>query len=240
MCGRYALYGPWASLSTVADGEFEAVLDPLSGWQRYNQAPGQGLPIVTLGADGLLLEHATWGLVPPWIQARTTSFATFNARAESLVDKPAFRDAWRAGRRCLVPASGWFEWRQGASREVCYLSARESGQIPLMFAGLWSRTQLGEEIFGSYTIITTEARGVVREVHDRQPRLIPPSAWKAWLQASPTAAARWLVPEESPLRWHRVGHAVGNVRGDEPALIAPYVACASEPFTADLFADRET
>ena len=194
MCGRYALYGPWAALSTVAGADFETVLRPLADWQRYNQAPGQRLPILTLHAAGPTLERATWGLVPPWLQVRKTTFSTFNARAESLANKPAFRDAWRAGRRCLVPASGWFEWRQGARREACYFSSVRPGEVPLMFAGLWSHTQLEDDVFGSYTIITTEALGVVREVHARQPRLIPPEAWMAWLEASPAQAAHWLRP----------------------------------------------
>ena len=237
MCGRYTLYGPWAALSEVAGADFEAVLRPLSDWRRYNQAPGQRLPILTLGADGPSLEHATWGLIPPWLRVRKTAFSTFNARAESLSDKPAFREAWRAGRRCLVPASGWFEWRQGVRREACYLSPMEPDQVPLMFAGLWSRTRLEDEVFDSYTIITTEARGVVREVHDRQPRLIPAGSWMAWLQDSKTQAASWLVPEESALRWHRVGDAVGNVRNEGPALIAPHTPSTAEPFIADLFSN---
>ena len=240
MCGRYALHGPWASLSTVAGGAFEAALRPLADWQRYNQAPAQRLPILTLGAEGLLLERATWGLVPSWLQTKTTPFATFNARAESIAEKPAFRDAWRSGRRCLVPASGWYEWRQGASREAFYLSSTEPGDIPLMFAGLWSRTRIDDEIFGSYTIITTESRGVVREVHNRQPRLVAPEEWMPWLQASRAQAAHWLTAEESAPQWHRVGNAVGNVRIDEPGLIAPYTPSAAEPRIDDLFAGPGT
>lgn len=235
MCGRYALYGPWAGLSTVAGGAFDAALGPLSDWQRYNQAPGQHLPVITRDADGPSLRHAHWGLIPPWLKTTTTSFSTFNARAESVVTKPTFRDAWRSGRRCLVPASGWFEWRQGAGREACYLSAANLDRVPLMFAGLWSETYVEGATLGSYTIITTEARGVVQEVHDRQPRLIPPELWMAWLDASPAQAERWLGAEETSLRWHRVGKAVGNVRIDEPSLIAPYVPNANEPLISDLF-----
>jgi len=239
MCGRYALYGPWPSLPIQEGVDFDALLQPLADWQRYNQAPGQMLPVVRRGESGACLEHRVWGLVPSWIDARRAPFSAINARAETLMDKPAFRESWRLGQRCLVPARGWYEWPQAGMPAglggVVYFSPPASASPLLMFAGLWAETRVDGEVFGTYTIITTEARGVVRDVHDRQPRVLAPHEWTAWLNASRSDATRWLAAVETPLQWHEVDRRVGKVAADDAQLVAPIPATARAPVIRDLF-----
>lgn len=218
---------------------FDALLQPLAHWQRYNQAPGQMLPVVRLVESGPCLEQRVWGLVPSWIAARRAPFSAINARAETLMDKPAFRESWRLGQRCLVPARGWYEWPQAGMQAgpggVVYFSPTALTAPLLMFAGLWAETRVEGEVFGTYTIITTEARGVVRDVHDRQPRVLAPHEWAAWLNASRSEATRWLSAVETPLQWHEVDRRVGKVSADDAQLVVPIPPAARAPVIRDLF-----
>ena len=126
-----------------------------------------------------------FGLMPFWAKDPTVARRTYNARSETADTKPNFRDAWRRGQRCLVPVTGWYEWvDQGGKRKQPYFLRSGDGDNPMMFAGLWSRwTDADGKQVATYTVVTTEAMGDVRRVHDRQPQVLPPDAWGAWLQA---------------------------------------------------------
>ncbi|MGD9602686.1 MAG: SOS response-associated peptidase [Gammaproteobacteria bacterium] len=224
MCGRYALYGPYLSDDPEwVDGWVERIRDPLAGIARYNIAPSQVLPVVVREAGRPVFRQMRWGLIPGWAKDPKIGYSTINARAESVLEKPSYRQAWRAGQRCLVPVTGWYEWRELAPRrKQAYYFHASDARNPMMFAGLWSRWESPSDgPLYSYTIITTEAVDIVREVHDRQPRVLTTQDWNRWLETEPQDAERWLQPESIPVAYHPVGSAVGNVRNDDPRLVQP-------------------
>ena len=222
MCARYALFGPF-SPGNLVPGFVEHVVNPLAGFAQYNIAPSQVNPVVVAGAGGPGLESMRWGLLPHWAKDPKLAYSTINARAETLADKPAFRDAWRRGQRCLVPVTGWYEWVDlGGKRKQPYFLRSSDGDNPMMFAGLWSRwTDAEGKGVATYTVVTTEARGEVRRVHDRQPQVLPAAAWEAWLRAPAAEAAALLQPVVTALRIVAVGPAVGNPRNQGPGLVEP-------------------
>lgn len=222
MCARYALFGPF-NAGNLVPGFVDHVVNPLAGFAHYNIAPSLVNPVVVAGAGGPGLESMRWGLLPHWARDPKLAYSTINARAESLADKPAFRDAWRHGQRCLVPVTGWYEWvDEGGKRKQPYFLRSKAGDNPMMFAGLWSRwTDAEGRGVATYTVVTTEARGEVRRVHDRQPQVLPEEGWVAWLQGSVHEAQDWLAPSEVPLTVYPVSAAVGNPRHQGASLVEP-------------------
>jgi putative SOS response-associated peptidase YedK len=225
MCGRYALYGPYElGDPRIVEGWVEHIRDPLAGIARYNLAPSQSLPVLRLHEGGPRIESMRWGLLPHWAKDTKVGYTTINARIEGLVDKPAFRDAWKRGQRCLVPATGWYEWKELApKRKQPYFFQAADQLNPMMFAGLWSRWRNPDDgmPIDSYAILTGTALGAVGEVHDRQPHVLPPDSWEAWLSATVPQALELLEPAPLPVRYHPVGTAVGNVRNDDARLVLP-------------------
>ena len=231
MCGRYALYGPYElGDPRIVEGWVEHIRNPLEGLAaRYNVAPSQSLPVLRLHEGVPRIEPMRWGLLPHWAKDTKASYSTINARIEGLTTKPAFRDAWKRGQRCLVPATGWYEWRELApKRKQPYFFSSAEGLNPMMFAGLWSRWRNPDDgmPIDSYTILTGNALGVVAELHDRQPHVLAPEAWRQWLEAPVADALAMLEPASLPVRFHAVGTAVGNVRNDDARLVDPVPAPA--------------
>ncbi|HWH01035.1 MAG TPA: SOS response-associated peptidase [Pilimelia sp.] len=222
MCGRYATTRSSADLSAL----FEAVID-IDGPLRpdYNVAPTDPVPIVRvsqrLGARAVSV--ARWGLVPSWVRegGRRTTRKMINARAETLAGSPAFGPSF-AGRRCLVPADGWYEWvRRGPARQAYYLTAADGG--PLVFAGLWTGSAPDRL---TCAIVTTAAVGRLAAVHERMPLLLPRGRWAAWLAAPPGPQLLAPPPAEfvAAVELRPVGPAVGDVRNDGPQLTARVAA----------------
>jgi putative SOS response-associated peptidase YedK len=170
-----------------------------------------------------------WGLVPPstrsWPEARKIGHSTFNARAESIDTRPAFRTAWKEGRRCLVIADGYYEWRD-ADKQPFAVALSNRG--PMTFAGLWDIwTAPDGDIIKSFAIITTTANALL---HARMPALIAQDNWAAWLgetAANDAAIKAMLKPYPGAAKSHPslefwpVDRRVGNVRNDSPDLFAP-------------------
>jgi putative SOS response-associated peptidase YedK len=233
MCGRYALYGPYElGDPRIVEGWVEHIRDPLAGIARYNLAPSQSLPVLRLHEGVPRIEPMRWGLLPHWAKDTKVGYTTINARVEGLVDKPAFRDAWKRGQRCLVPATGWYEWQElGPKRKQPYFFHSAEGLNPMMFAGLWSRWRNPDDgmPIDSYAILTGEALGVVAEIHDRQPHVLPPERWRDWLEAPVDEALGLMAVAPLPVRYHAVGTAVGNVRNDDPRLVEPVAPMTAEP-----------
>ena len=123
-----------------------------------------------------------WGLIPAWAKEPSIGNKMINARAESVAEKPAFRAAFRS-RRCIVPASGFYEWqRQGRGPKQPYLIRRKDGE-PIGFAGLWEgwRDPASGEAVESCTIITCAPNELVAELHDRMPVILDPADYDRWL-----------------------------------------------------------
>jgi len=231
MCGRVTL--TVHQLEDVADG-IHAALDPDHAREyrpRFNVAPTSRHWIVRLESGRRELVPASWGLVPSWAKERSIGGKQFNARAETVAEKPAFRAAYRA-RRCVVPIDGFYEWRgPRTAREPVWFHAPD--RSILWLAGLyegWADPTTGE-VVPTFTLITTSANSLVAEVHDRMPVLLSAKDVPAWLDTSANndrAAAALLVPSRpEALRFFAVSRRVNSVRDDDAALIEPFAVDGS-------------
>jgi len=219
MCGRFALI---AERQTLAD--YLGAQVPEVYRARYNIAPTT--PVMAKTAHGL--DFFSWGLVPSW--ARDISFGNrmFNARAETVADKPSFRHAFKR-RRCLVPASGFYEWATEGGAKQPYFCHLE--QELMCFAGLWEHWQdsHGNE-WRSCCILTTEAEGAMRSIHHRMPVVLPEALHPGWLDhrdESTHSALDCLSQRRGDFVLRRVQRLVNNSRNDSPELLAPLQEDAS-------------
>lgn len=211
MCGRFTLFAEWARLLA----HFGITEAPAWQWQaRYNIAPTQQVPVVLHSGQARCLRLMNWGMPAHTLGARPL----INARGETVASKPAFRDAF-ASRRCLVPASGFYEWRQtAAGKQPMFIHPPE--QTPLAFAAIWQES--GRQEPESVAIITSEANATVRPIHDRMPVILPPQHYQNWLAApAPEELLAMLKPYEGQLAAHPVADAVNTTQHDHPDLILP-------------------
>lgn len=180
MCGRFTLF----ESSQVLSREF-GVLIPSPLAPRYNIAPTRTVAVVRTRPEVGEREFALlrWGLIPSWAKDPSIGARMINARAETAPGKPAFRNAFRR-RRCLVPASGFYEWRkQGRVKQPYYISLRETRTMAI--AGLWDRWEgTGDAPIESCTLLTTEANELIAPLHDRMPAILPPESYDLWLNPS--------------------------------------------------------
>jgi putative SOS response-associated peptidase YedK len=222
MCGRYANFLTEQELvdafaiATIAD---DARLLP----PNFNLGPMQQGIIIRQRPDGREAELAKWGLVPGWAKDPGVGVRAFNARAETIAEKPTFKNAF-AKRRCIVPANGYFEWQVTEDGKVPQFIHPADGS-PLAFAGLtevW-RPSKDDPWLVTFSIVTTEARGEMKQIHDREPVMLTRDDVDVWLDPESTqddlfAAIADPAPE---LTWHAVDKRVGNVRNNDEDLIEP-------------------
>lgn len=208
MCGRYVS-------PDTASIERQWQLHRSSGnplARRYNVAPAAEIPfLLREEPDSLTMATGRWGLVPHWWKQPKPPRFCHNARLEEAAAKPMWRDAL-ARTRCIVPAAGWYEWRE-SDRQPFYFFRRDGRLAGL--AGLYSRVidpQTKETRF-TCALITTEAQGELATIHDRMPVALPEGAQEQWLESGMTA----LATEE--LRFHPVGRQVNGSRAEGPQLI---------------------
>jgi putative SOS response-associated peptidase YedK len=223
MCGRYTNATTWAQVHAFSQPLDLSVPDE-DPVPRYNIAPtDSGWVIVAAGVGGEA-RQMRWGLVPSWARDVRVGASMINARLETAAGKPAFRAAWKS-RRCLVPASGYFEWCVEQGVKQPYWIHPADGPV-MMFAGLWEHWRAPDGSWiGSYAILTRDAPEPMRALHDRAPLVLRAGLLVDWLQAGAEAAAALaLAAEPPPLAWHAVGRAVGNVRNQGPQLIEPLPA----------------
>ncbi|MBN8477356.1 MAG: SOS response-associated peptidase [Burkholderiales bacterium] len=211
MCGRFVqlplfdrMQAPWPELA-----------DELSAMSsKYNLAPTQRAAVVMGDGAKLELRKLRWGLVPHWVKDLKSTYSTINARIETVATKPAFRSAWKAPRRCLIPMAGYYEWRQVGKDKYPYYIQRVDRQ-QLYAAGLWEpRHALQEpDEGGSCTIITHDAVDVAGQVHDRMPVFLDPAMGREWMSAAPDDAMAMLLAAEIPaLEVHPVSRGINNSR----------------------------
>ncbi len=218
MCGRFAL--------TATPEELQALFGYLDGEPfppRYNIAPTQPIAIVRQVAGTRRFALVRWGLVPWWVEDPRKFSLLINARAESAAEKPAFRDAMRY-RRCLVPASGFYEWRRGPGKQKQPFWIRPRGGGPVAFAGLWETwadRATGGEI-DSGCILTTAANATLAPIHDRMPVIVPAERFEEWLAGEPAAVSDLLRPAPpDALEAVPVSSRVNKAENDDPGLIEP-------------------
>lgn len=217
MCGRYTVTDPDALRDEFGVDELPPELAA-----RFNVAPTQRVPVVVERGDRRRIELMRWGLVPPWAEDVRIGNRLINARVESASAKPAFRDAF-VSRRCLVAASGFYEWqRQGKHRTPFYL--RRLDRRPLAFAGLWERWKPPDgDWLLSVAILTTDASEVVAPIHDRMPLIVDRRDYGRWLAPEPVQdeALAELVGATGAveLEAYEVSAAVNSPRNDGPELL---------------------
>lgn len=220
MCGRIVSYSP---IETVA-AEMGATADPIAeaAYQpSYNVPPSQPLliacPVGTDTTQDRRLLFASWGLLPHWAKDPSLAFKTFNARAETVAEKPSFRGAFKY-RRCLIPVNGYYEWkRTGKTKQPYYFSRTDEHLLAL--AGLF---ELWRDERLTCTVITTEANAIAKDVHHRMPVVLEPEQWQDWLMGSPARAHELLKPaSEDVLNSYPVDSAVNTVTNDRSDLLTP-------------------
>ena len=237
MCGRYASTKDPALLAA----EFDAV-DATEGdapGPDYNIAPtksvlavverhprndeGEPDPSVTERS----LRVMRWGLVPHWAKDMSGAAKMINARSESVLTKPSYRDS-AAKRRCIIPAAGWYEWQPGEGRkQPFFINPDDSSSLAM--AGIWSvwwqpDEERGRKAVITCAVLTTDAIGEMTTVHHRMPLLLPPSRWESWLDPDSTDPAELLEPDPAlvdHLELRPVSMAVNSVRNNGPELMEP-------------------
>ncbi len=235
MCGRYAASNNPDDLEV----EFEAILadDAPPVPADFNVAPTDPVYAVRTRnpkADDQQpyreLSVVRWGLVPSWAKDAKIGSKMFNARVESLTNKPAFRKAFER-RRALIPADGWYEWMvtgggngptQSRAGKQAYFMTPQDGS-GLAFAGLWEIWGTKPDLLLTCTVITIPAVGPLAEIHERMPFVLPRDRWAAWLDPAEPDPATLLepTPEEvvQGLEMRPVGPDVGNVKNNGPELL---------------------
>lgn len=219
MCGRYDLNETGQRIRVF----FKAV-NPFEFGPRYNCAPSDLLPIVRVSREGeRKAALAKWGLVPWFSDAPKTTYSTINARAETVDRSPAYREPFRR-RRCLVPATGYYEWQKlsGGGKQP-YRITRENGGL-VGFAGIWDRWGKGDAAFESFSIIVTNAPDNLGRIHERMPVIICEQDYDTWLSAGPgmDELKGLLRPYSAEtLRVYAVSARVNSTKNDDPTLIEP-------------------
>lgn len=181
MCGRFSLHAPESRIREAFNLEHT---EPLGLKPRYNIAPSQQVPIVRDTGSGRELVMARWGLIPGWSKESTSKYSTINARIESVAEKPTYRTPFKQ-RRCLIPADGFYEWKQVAGNKVPHHIRLKDGKI-FALAGLWDHWEGEDGNIESCTIIVMPSNEVMKPIHERMPAIIAPAEYDWWLDARVT------------------------------------------------------
>jgi putative SOS response-associated peptidase YedK len=230
MCGRF-------TLATTTPSELRGRFplgESVEIRPRFNAAPGDELLSVVVREGAATGELLRWGFVPPWAKDPSVGFKMINARAETVAEKPAYRDAF-ARRRCLIVADGFYEWQRDGARQPFHITRADGA--PFAFAGLrtaWKDPRT-EQWLRSCTIVTTQANAAIASIHPRMPVILERADEEAWLDPGTPpehlhALLRPLPVEETAAR--PVSKAVNDARYDGPECLAPP---APEPVQTELF-----
>jgi len=216
MCGRFTQHYTWSDLLRL----YRLTAPARNLEPRYNICPTETVDAVVRRDAAQVLVPMRWGLVPRWWQKSLKELpATFNARAEGIADKPMFRDAFKRT-RCVVPASGYFEWTPvNGVKQPYYISAADGSVLSI--AGLWDewRNRASGETVVSCTLIITDANRFTMQIHDRMPVLLEPEEIDRWLDG--TAGRELLRPAaEDRLRMWPVSRRVSKPgNSEDPTMI---------------------
>jgi putative SOS response-associated peptidase YedK len=220
MCGRYSLV-PTENIAA----RFDSRQEQFALLPRYNIAPSQSMPVVIRNSPNRLVEMQ-WGLIPSWAKEPRVAFSTINARAETVAKSPVFRGPFTS-RRCLVPASGFYEWQRTSQGKQPYCIQLKEGGL-FAFAGLYDiwRDRDGNELY-SYTIITTTPNALVAPIHNRMPVILRRQDEDVWLDkaAAPARLMSLLAPyDAAEMEAFGVSRAVNNPANEDAALVEPIEA----------------
>jgi putative SOS response-associated peptidase YedK len=235
MCGRYVITSSPAAIRALFGYGEQPNFPP-----RYNVAPTQPIPVVRLVEGKRTFALMRWGLLPSWVKDPKTFPHLINARGESVLDKPAFRNAMRR-RRCLIPSDGFYEWQvkgpAGTPKRPYFVRAKpgaDGSAPPLAFAGLWETwTGPNGEELDTAAIITTTANRTLAAIHERMPVFVPKEAFDLWLDCAnveaDVAAALIRPADDALLEAYEVSPAVNRVVNDSEALLVPASQAPAAP-----------
>ncbi|HEU5282716.1 MAG TPA: SOS response-associated peptidase [Burkholderiales bacterium] len=221
MCGRYELHTPVEEVARRFDAALTDEARALP--PRYNIAPSLRVPVLRQGRRGREIEAMTWGLIPSWAKDRS-GVKPINARAETVFERPMFRNAI-ARRRCLLPADGFYEWRRGQARKQPYHIGMADGSL-LALAGVWEYwAREGEQPLLSCAIVVTDANPLMAAIHERMPVIVAPPDSARWLDpalSDRAAIETMLSPFPAELmRAYPISTRVNDAKNDYPELIEP-------------------
>ncbi len=217
MCGRIAYYFDEEDFR-----EFPMLEKFLELTSDYNVYPTKPVPVLYNNGT---VEMVHWGLIPS--QAKNKNFYSFNARSESLTEKPLFREPYRS-KRCLIVVSGFYEPHQLTGDQ--YFFKPESGVFTL--AGLWDTwAPRGTAIMNTCTIITTTPNSIIESIHDRMPVILKPEHYDLWLDRSaqsPKELDHLLAPYDGDITHYQVAPFVGDAKNNGPECVVPYTPDSSQ------------
>lgn len=219
MCGRYIIASSPEALRRLFGYSEQPNFPP-----RYNVAPTQPVPVVILENGARQFRLMRWGFLPAWVKDPGKFALVINARSETVLEKPSFRNAIKR-RRCLLPADGYYEWQASPARKRPFFIRRRDG-APIAFAGVaetWAGPN-GEEV-DTVAIVTTAANPEMAMLHERVPVTIAPSDFDRWLDSNVSdadeAITMLVAPSRGTFVWHEVSTAVNRVANDSADLILP-------------------
>lgn len=216
MCGRYTLFSKKKKL----EQRFGVCL-PFELAPFYNAAPSQALPVI-LNADADQAQTAVWGYIPAWASKESAKMPMINVRAETIAEKPSFREAFLK-RRCLVPADGFYEWKKSGENKTPHYFHLD-GNEPFAFAGIWENRvdEKTGEILAGFAILTTEPNNIVSPIYHRMPVILKPDMEKIWLSLTPPDAdtlREISKPFAGGMHAYPVSSAVNSAENNSPDCI---------------------
>jgi len=208
MCGRFANHV----------NDMHRWVELLRDWPAdiptgFNVGPTQSVPVVTREA----VQAMRWGLIPAWSKESRPKYATFNARLESVAEKPAFRQPWKKQQNCLIPILGYYEWKTTSAGKRAYFVQSDEVGHPLAMAGLWEQ-RAGEY---SFTVLTEPAADNMQSLHSRMPVMLSPQTAELWLAGKLELKLEDHRGLRVGMQYYRVKSDVNNVRNQGAQLIAP-------------------
>jgi putative SOS response-associated peptidase YedK len=231
MCGRFALY-----LQAGAFLDVFGCPPPNGLTPRYNIVPDGEIVAILGSPEGRRAGRLRWGLLPPWAAAPNDRGRQINARSETVFEKPMFKSA-ALRHRCLIPASGFYEWQKDGRQSQPFFIHRADG-APVAMAGIWRRSTFGDTALATCAILTTDAYPAIAGIHHRMPIMLDPDSWDAWLDPETTDAGRLQAAlrslPEGTIAAHSVSRAVNSPANDRPDLVLPE-SVAAEPVQGALF-----
>jgi putative SOS response-associated peptidase YedK len=222
MCGRFVIISPPEALRQLFGYSEQPNMPP-----QHNIAPTQPVPVVIIENGARHFRLMRWGLIPAWVKDPRKFALLINARAETVLEKPAYKNAIKR-RRCLIPADGYYEWQGSEKRKRPHFIHRRDGQ-PIGLAAL-AETWIGPngEELDTVAIVTAAASADLAALHHRVPVTIAPDDFASWLDCraddAEAALALMTAPQEGEFVWHEVSTRVNRVANDEAQLILPITA----------------
>lgn len=218
MCGRFAITLPNDAMAQLFAA---APANDLPDVPNYNVCPTVQVHVVVSDEGQRRLRPMRWGFLPHWYKSPTDGPLLINARGETIAEKPAFRAACRE-RRCILVATGFYEWTRTAETRLPWYITRRDG-APLAFAGVWQEWAAREDgavPAPTCAIVTTGANAPMSAIHHRMPVILEEESWGLWLGEEGKGAARLMrAAADDALGWHRVDRAVNSNRASGPELI---------------------